>query len=187
MQNQLQRQGSELEFQQALSSACRMLAIREHSERQLRQKLLQKGFSCEVLDPCINYLIEENWLCEKRFCRLYIRSKAAKGQGKLRIVNELQKQGIDQLTVNQGLDEELIDWQAICDQTLEKKLRLTFNFQPDLESSALDQSRHPALVESLPLKERIKLERFLRYRGFSEQQIKLSINTYLLNTRSFER
>ncbi|MDQ7048497.1 MAG: regulatory protein RecX [Enterobacterales bacterium] len=187
MRNQLTTQGGELEFQQALSSACRMLAIREHSERQIRQKLSKKGFSTEVLDPCINYLIEENWLCEKRFCHLYIRSKAAKGQGEIRIVNELQKQGLDKLTIDQGLHEELIDWQNICDQTLEKKLRLVPDYQPILESCVADDQRHMLLNKNWPLKQRIKLERFLRYRGFSEQQIKLSIKNYLSNIRSFER
>jgi len=175
MQNQLQQQWDQLEFQQALSCACRVLAIREHSECQIRQKLINKGFSSEVLDPCINYLVEENWLCEKRFCHLYIRSKAAKGQGKIRIVNELQKQGIDKLTIDQGLGDESIDWQNICDQTLEKKLRLVPDYQPDFKSRVVDNQEHIPLEKKCWLKQRFKLERFLRYRGFSEQQIKLSI------------
>jgi len=188
MQNQLQQPEVDSEFRQALASACRMLAIREHTEKQIRQKLLSKGFSFEVLEPCIDYLVKENWLCEKRYCNLFIRSKAAKGQGKKRIIHELKKQAVDWLIIEQALVVEAIDWQKNCHDTLAKKIRLSFDSPSDFTQRDLcNQAQQGETLASLPLKERLKLERFLRYRGFSDQQIRQSINDYLSNSRSFER
>ncbi len=82
------------EFKKAISSGCRMLAIREHSEKQIRLKLLKKGLGLQAVNHCLDYLNNENWLSETRFCNAFIRSKAAKGQGLIRIELELLQQNI---------------------------------------------------------------------------------------------
>ncbi len=183
MQDQNLEKVAELEYQKALSSACRMLAIREHSEKQIRQKLSAKGFSSQILDPCINYLIKENWLSESRFCAQYIASKADKGQGEFRIVSELKKLGLDQMLIDKALDDEAIDWQECCERALAKKLGSSGIREKEVAMSEITtELSHP-----LPLNKRIKIEKFLRYRGFSNQQIQIAIKAYLSKTRSFKQ
>ena len=113
-----------VELQKTIASGCRMLAIREHSENQIRTKLLKKGFSKSAVNRCIDYLLEHDWLSESRFCNVFIRSKANKGQGLQRIVAELKLQQISQSTIKQELATEKIDWQSICDRTFLKKISI---------------------------------------------------------------
>jgi len=154
------------EIKKATSSACRMLALREHSKKQIRDKLAKKGFAEQTIKSTLAYLIEENWLCENRFCSAFIRSKSNKGQGLLRIEMDLRQQNISQSCIDQALIEEPIDWQKVCEQTLLKKLRTI-------------QVTDNALIMQ-DFKQKAKLEKFLNYRGFSSDEIKNAIKQCLV-------
>jgi len=161
------------ELQKAIASGCRMLAIREHSEKQIRTKLQKKGFSKPIINLCVEYLLEHDWLSESRFCNAFIRSRANKGQGLQRIVAELSQQQIAQSIITQELTIEDIDWQSICETTLLKKLSV---FPPsDKEGS----DRTKQYLTSVTIKKLKKLENFLRYRGFSNEEIKFATKQYL--------
>lgn len=168
-------------IKQAIHSGCRMLAIREHSRQQIRLKLIKKGFGQEVIKPCIDYLIDENWLSETRFCNVFIRSRASKGQGLVRIESELVKQNIHQSTIDQQLDIEGIDWQQICERVLVKKIRQSSDLSgstiPDLDNISNDLNQKKLVVKSN--KQKAKLENFLRYRGFSAEEIRIAIKKYV--------
>jgi len=153
------------EIKKAISSSCRMLAIREHSKKQIHDKLTLKGFSLPAIKSTLCYLVDENWLCEERFCEAFIRSKSNKGQGLLRIEAELRQQNICQSLIDKALSEELIDWQKICEQTLLKKIRV------------LGWARLGSVRQDF--KERVKLEKFLNYRGFFPNEIKIAIDRHL--------
>jgi len=153
-------------IKKAISSACRMLAIREHSKKQIGEKLARKGFGSETIQTTLRYLIDENWLNENRFCSSFIRSKSAKGQGLLRIETELRQQNISQDCIRQTLIEEPVDWQNICEQTLLKKIRAY---------SVTDKN----LIKE-DFAQRVKLEKFLKYRGFSAEEIKTAFNCCLV-------
>ena len=145
-----------------------MLSIREHSQKQMSQKLTNKGFEPSVIASCIDYLVENDWLSDERFCNSFIRSKADKGQGLKKIRSELVLQGIEHQTIYQQLQEENIDWQNVCIKALKKKLGI---FSCD------DIPKH------ITFRQKIKLENFLRFRGFSAEEIKVAIrqNTKLEN------
>ncbi|MGB0496137.1 MAG: regulatory protein RecX [Kangiellaceae bacterium] len=140
--------------QKAINSACRMLGIREHSEKQLRVKLRNKGFTSEDIDLAIKFLFEQDWLSNERFCEAFIRSRVAKGQGRKRIEFELQQNGIGQALINLTLSELDIDWQHECSRVLEKKIATTCK------------------EKEVKFEEKIKIERFMRYKGFEPEQIK---------------
>lgn len=163
------------DVQKAISSGCRMLAIREHSEKQIRTKLIKKGYSQEAVNASVTYLIDENWLSESRFCNAFIRSRASKGQGLVRINFELQQQGILQSLINAQLGLEDIDWQQVCEDTLLKKL---------CSNSKKISAGRIGFTEPKPIplnnNERAKLESFLRYRGFSSEQIKRAVKRNLI-------
>jgi len=153
-------------IKKAISSACRMLAIREHSKKQIAEKLAKKGFASETIQTALVYLIDENWLSESRFCSSFIRSKSAKGHGLMRIETELRQQNISQDCIGQTLLEDPVDWQNVCEQALLKKIRAYS--MTDKKLIKQDFNR------------RVKLEKFLRYRGFSAEEIKTAVNRCLV-------
>jgi len=169
------------EVKKAISSGCRMLAIREHSEQQIRIKLIKKGFAREVVNRCIDYLYNENWLSESRFCNEFIRSRASNGQGLVRIEFELKGMNIDQELIDQQLELENIDWQQVCESTLLKKIRQSGDLLDPSIIDSKDKSEDLSQVNSIvkTSKQKIKLENFLRYRGFSVEEIKIAIKRHL--------
>jgi len=162
-----------VELQKAIASGCRMLAIREHSKKQIRAKLLKKGFSKTLINLCIDYLIEHDWLSESRFCNAFIRSRVNKGQGLQRVVAELSQQQIAQSTIKQQLAIEEIDWQSVCETALLKKISV---FSVDDKKNLEGKSQY---LVSVDMKEFKKLESFLRYRGFSNEEIRFTTKQYL--------
>lgn len=81
------------------AKAIELLARREHSRLELRQKLAQRGFPTEHLEPVLNQLVGDGLLNEGRYAEMYAGSRADKGYGPLRIASELRERGIpDELT-----------------------------------------------------------------------------------------
>jgi len=76
-------------------SAVRLLAGREHSVRELRQKLCARGHDESLVDDVLRSLCERNLLSESRFIESFVRSRAERGQGPMRIRAELRERGID--------------------------------------------------------------------------------------------
>lgn len=143
----------------AIAYASRLLGMREYSQKGLRQKIIIKGYEPQEAEQVIQYLLENNWLNEQRFCESFVRSKASRGQGLSRIRFALSDQDISGDTLEQVLEELAIDWQFICDDVTKRKVL----------SSSLQNN----------MKDRHKLQRFLRYRGFTGEQISLSTSKYL--------
>ena len=76
-----------------------LLARREHSRLELRQKLIQRGYPAEAVAAALDQLVAERLLDESRYAEIYASSRADKGYGPLRIARELRERGIpDELT-----------------------------------------------------------------------------------------
>jgi regulatory protein len=76
-----------------------LLARREHSRLELRQKLIQRGYPAEAVATALEQLVAERLLDECRYAEIYASSRADKGYGPLRIARELRERGIpDELT-----------------------------------------------------------------------------------------
>lgn len=134
----------------ALETAIRMLARREHSAYELRQKLTQRDFGADEIDVVLARLADRNLQSDERFAEAYIHQRKQKGYGPLRIANELKQKGVDAPVYNPLLYAEEHDWYAV----LERQLRKKFGDTP-CEDYA-DKAR------------RI---RFLQYRGFALEAI----------------
>lgn len=128
--------------------ALNLLARREHTERELRAKLLAKGFAVEIIAQVIQQLAEKNFLSDNRFAELYVQQRARKGYGPLRIQQELQQRGVATEIVEQVLTAYQSQWLENAHRAWQKYLRL-----------------HPEA-------ELAKQQKFLLYRGFSFEQIK---------------
>jgi len=130
-----------------------MLARREHSFRELVQKLTLKGFDqCDV-EELLNEFVELGWQSDQRFAESYSRSRLQKGFGPIRIQYELRERGID--AVVDGLFDETPDWQALLAELHDKKY--------GVEAPA-------------DIKERAKRVRFFQHKGFTHDMIKQLFN-----------
>ena len=63
----------------------RLLARREHSKKELLQKLVSKGFNKILAANIINELVQEGWQDDLRYAENYARSRLLKGYGPARI------------------------------------------------------------------------------------------------------
>ncbi len=129
-----------------------LLARREHSRLELRQKLIQRGYPAEAVAAALDQLVAERLLDESRYAEIYASSRADKGYGPLRIARELRERGIpDELT-----DAAI----AALDEFWMPKLR-------ELHRKRF-KSQIPADAAG-----RIQQTRVLRQHGFTLDQIKV--------------
>ena len=94
----------------AKSIAVKLLARREHSVQEVRQKLRQREFDDSEIDQAVSDLQQGGWLSDERFTEAYIRMRQQKGFGPVRIAIELRERGIDDALVEQHLDHGASEW-----------------------------------------------------------------------------
>lgn len=139
------------ERQQAAEAVClRLLARREHSRKELLDKLALRGFRRDEAEPVIAGLAEQNWQNDGRYAECYVRQRIASGFGPLRIRYELQQRGIEDADLDTQA-EALGGWD---------NLALNVYLAKYGEQRALTQN------------EWLKRSRFLQQRGFSGEMIK---------------
>lgn len=76
------------------TAALRILRYRFNSEAELRRKLRAKKFEKEDIDLAVARLHREQWLDDARFAGAFVRTRANKRVGRLRIRRELQAAGV---------------------------------------------------------------------------------------------
>jgi regulatory protein len=74
--------------------AVGLLARREHSRGELTRKLAARGFDEDVVAATLARLEREGALADGRFTASFIRTRAAKGKGPVRIRAELAERGM---------------------------------------------------------------------------------------------
>jgi regulatory protein len=134
--------------------ALYLLARRDHSRRELSQKLSQKGFVSSTIQPVLDELENENLLNEDRFIASFIRSRSAKGYGPLKICAELGKRGIDH-----------------------NRIRASDEWQETLWQEMAISARIKRFGEAIPTAKdkRMQQARFLQQRGFTTDQIRWAL------------
>lgn len=136
----------------AIKEHClRLLTFREHSQKELRAKLMQKGYLLEDIQPIIDQLAQDNWQSDRRFAENYARHRLRKGYGEVAIRYELKQKGIDfALDLHGILLTVAEDWMDLLTQVYNKKY---------------------GEISPIPRLEWAKRSRFLMQRGFSSSQI----------------
>ena len=124
------------------------LSRREHSSKEIYQKMSRKVEAKEMLLESIEELQRDGLLSDERFAESYFQSRKRRGFGPLRIKSELIQRGVKE-NLFYSLEKE-IDWSSNALDALKKKL----NGKVPQET-----------------KEILKLKNFLNYRGFEFQDI----------------
>lgn len=124
-----------------------LLASREHSEKELRQKLKDRDFTDAEIDKAIQEAKDHKWLPEtSELAERFANSLHQKNKGFLYINHQLTAKGLPQIEMNPELE-------------LEKAQRIVKN-------------KYPGDFEKLPREEKARVARFLTSRGFDSSTIR---------------
>ncbi|WP_436858652.1 recombination regulator RecX [Citrobacter tructae] len=147
-------------FSRLLDRAVRILAVRDHSEQELRRKLTapvmgkngpeEIDATTEDYDRVIAWCYEHSYLDDERFISRFIASRSRKGYGPSRIRQELNQKGIARESTEKAMRECDIDWGILAREQATRKYG-----------------------EPLPtaFPEKVKIQRFLLYRGYLMEDI----------------
>ena len=102
-------------YSRLLDRAVRILAMRDHSEQELRRKLAapvmgkngpeEIDATPEDYDKVIAWCIESRYLDDDRFVQQFIASRSRKGYGPARVRQELNQKGISREAVERAMRE----------------------------------------------------------------------------------
>ena len=105
--------------------ALRMLARRELSEAQVRQRLARRGESQESIDEAIARLKSDRSIDDERVAGAIARTQAAgRNRGRRRVLQQIEAAGIDKSIASRAVDQvfEDLDPDALLSASLEKRL-----------------------------------------------------------------
>jgi len=137
-----------LNYNEFLGKAKKYCAAAEHCKSEVWQKLTAWGAPDDIKTTLINQLEKENYISEKRYADLYVRSK----------VNQ-NKWGV--LKISSGLHERRIPHEIIVEAL--KKID-TEQYTKNLQSLILSKSKE--LKETEPFIRKQKILAFLSARGY---------------------
>jgi regulatory protein len=103
-----------------------MLARRELSEKQVRQRLARKHHDPDDIDAAIARLREERALDDARVAEAIARMETSiRKRGKVRVRMQIERAGISKSAAKQAIDEVFatVDDRALLQASLEKRLR----------------------------------------------------------------
>ena len=127
-----------------------LLARREHSATELRQKLILRDFEKDEIDFVLEALQRDNLQSDSRFTESYIRHRVNAGLGPKKIEHELRTRGINA----EYATDCLCLYEACWDANME-------------------QQRIRKFGEKIPSDhaQKMKQARFLQNRGFSAESV----------------
>lgn len=129
----------------------KLLARREHASQEILQKLKTRGHDPAAVAPVLEDLQRRGLQSDRRFTEAYIRSRAERGYGPQRIINELRQRGVAEDLIGAGMDACEVDWQDLLATVRHKKFGVA---RP---------GNYPEIM---------KQSAFLQYRGFTNDQIR---------------
>jgi len=160
---------AEISLATVMDKAMELLANREHSRAELKQKFRLRDYPVELVEAVLDDFAERNLQSDERFAEVYVRSRTGRGYGEIKIRAELQSRGISSDMIGIALEASDTDWYANADAALQKKFLTRIDAQQ---------------VRSQ--KFRGKMQRFLQNRGYNPDQIISAVNrlAYCVDTNA---
>ena len=100
--------------------ALALLEFRDRTERELRQKLKERGYSSDEIEETVLFLKEYRYLDDEAYAGRYIRSCAAR-KSRRQIRADLERKGVSREVIDLQLQEENVDEDSQIRKLLEKK------------------------------------------------------------------
>lgn len=136
--------------------ALDILARREHSVAELRDKLQSREFAADEIEQTLGAVIADGLLSEARFIESFLASYTRRGHGPVWLRAELERRGIDSAQITAALEAQQLAGQPV-DWAAEARAVRAKRFGPGQPADYKDRARQ---------------SRFLQYRGFSNEQIR---------------
>lgn len=105
------------------------------------------------MTAALDRLAEQHLQDDDRFVEVFVRSRVARGQGPLRIAQELRNRGIPEPVAREALGGDDPDWVSLAREVLRRQFR----------------------TPPTDLKTRARQIRFLEYRGFTAGHIRAAM------------
>ena len=136
-------------FKLVYNKALDIISRREHSQKELTGKLLDKFSEEEIVNSVINNLVNKNLLNDARYSEAYVVSRKRKGFGPKKIMYELIARGVIENIAYEAIENEG-GWKDAALKAFNKKFKKG---------------------KSMDFKELNKQKTFLQNRGFSFEEI----------------
>lgn len=110
----------------AYVAGLRLLARRELTAAQLRERLLRRDYPPDEVDAALDRLRDTGALDDARAARAYASTAArVRGRGRLRVRRELEAAGVDDEAARAALDAAYaeVDEAALIDRAIVRRLR----------------------------------------------------------------
>jgi regulatory protein len=132
------------------NKAMDLLARREHSEQELRQKLKTREYDADAIDEILQALKKDRLQSDERFTESYVNHRFNAGVGPLKIRYELRQKGVSDRLADEFLEPLSDQWDEL-----------------------MTRQRIRKYGASIPndYAERMKQARFLQNRGFSPESV----------------
>lgn len=114
----------------AYNKALGLLARRDHSRKELHQKLDRSGYARDESSAAIDRLGEQHYQDDDRFAEALIRNRSAQGYGPMRLRAELKSHGLPDARIRSLLDAADIDWAESAAAQLRRRYRTTGTTDP---------------------------------------------------------
>jgi|TARA_B110000211_G_scaffold229525_1_gene287416 regulatory protein len=127
-----------------------LLARREHSAHELRQKLEKREFDSDEIELALGVLQKNNLQSDTRFTESYVNHRINAGLGPVKIAHELRQRGVDSVLVDEHMSTLPNDWNELLERQRIKK----YGYEIPTDYA-----------------QKIKQARFLQNRGFSPESV----------------
>lgn len=101
--------------------AYRLLGRREYSVFELDRRIRQKWPEAAAVSELLDALVEENLLSDERFTEAFVRFRAQRYQGPLKITAALRTKGVSDHLISKELDARSEEWLELAVQWLERQ------------------------------------------------------------------
>lgn len=109
------------EFNELFARGVRLLAMREHSVKEITNKLLDKSDKSDLVHAVVDELLSNKYLSDERFTESYIRARGSRGFGPVKIRSELKVKGVNSTLIQEHLIESSVFWLDIATTQYQKK------------------------------------------------------------------
>ncbi len=134
-----------------------LLARREHSRQELKDKLSRRGYAGDELEPLLDELAAANSLSEERATEMRLRHGLESGHGPRRIRANLARAGLAADALNEHAIVADVDWVAAAQALLTRR----FGDTPPADLRAWG-----------------KRARFLEVRGYHREDIRKALGSF---------
>ena len=143
------------DLEKARASALASLCMREHSIKEITDKLTRKEYQQDSIEVVIQECLKDNYLNEQRFAEIFWRSRAKKGFGPTKIAMELKQKGISASMIEESSHQEELDFDVVIKTIYFKKFKG---------------------LKIRDFKDKAKRQNYLYHRGFPIELIKIVID-----------